>query len=113
MRRVRPEFVMLALTLAFALFALGHFALSRPAGDHAATVAAARGGEAEAPEKLNLNTATEEELCALPGIGAVKAAAIVRYREAHGPFESMEALDDVPGIGEATIEGLLWYAEVN
>lgn len=113
MRRVRPELVMLALTLAFALFALGRFAASRPAGNNTAAVAAERGGEAGAPEKLDLNTATEEELCALPGIGAVRAAAIVSYREAHGPFGSMEALDDVPGIGEATIEGLLWYAEVN
>jgi competence protein ComEA len=112
MRRARPEHAMLALTLAFVLFALGHFALSRPAGGNAAVVAAERGGVCEAPEKLDVNAATEEELCALPGIGAVKAAAIVNYRETHGPFESMEALDDVPGIGAATIEHLIWYAEV-
>ncbi len=49
---------------------------------------------------ININTATAETLATLPGIGEKKAAAIVAYREEHGPFPVIEALTDVPGIGE-------------
>ncbi len=55
---------------------------------------------------INLNTATLEQLETLTGIGPTKAEAIVAYREAQGPFTSVEQLLDVPGIGEATLEGL-------
>ncbi len=59
---------------------------------------------AEAP--LDLNTADESALTALPGIGPVRAAAIVVYRQAHGPFTSVEELTAVHGIGTATLEKL-------
>jgi len=58
------------------------------------------------PSPVNLNTATPEELEALPGIGPVLAARIVEYRTAHGPFTAVEELLDVPGIGEALLEKL-------
>jgi competence protein ComEA len=54
--------------------------------------------------KLNVNTASVEELETLPYIGEVKAKAIVEYREKNGPFRSPEDLLDVPGIGEKTLE---------
>ena len=57
---------------------------------------------------MNLNTATAEELCELPGIGEATAEAIVRDREANGPFASVEDLMRVSGIGEkklARLEG--------
>lgn len=54
---------------------------------------------------VNLNTATEEELVALPGIGPSKAKAILEYRAAH-PFESVEELKNVRGIGDHTFESL-------
>jgi competence protein ComEA len=50
---------------------------------------------------LALNTATVTDLDALPGIGPVLAQRIVDHRSAHGPFTSVEQLDDVSGIGPA------------
>ncbi len=58
-------------------------------------------------EKLvNLNTATAEELCGLPGIGESRAEAIIAYREAHGGFASTEELMQVSGIKEASYQKL-------
>ena len=54
---------------------------------------------------INLNTADAETLTReLKGIGAAKAKAIVAYREAHGPFSSVDDLLEVKGIGAATLE---------
>lgn len=55
---------------------------------------------------INLNEADAEALQRLDGIGPVKAAAIVDYREAHGPFESTQGLTAVDGIGETTLEAI-------
>jgi comEA protein len=56
--------------------------------------------------RLNLNTATAAELESLPGIGPVKAQAIVEYRSRHGGFRSVEQLREVSGIGSALFERL-------
>jgi competence protein ComEA len=53
---------------------------------------------------ININTASATELEALSGIGEVLAAAIVEYRTQNGPFTSVDQLDDVSGIGPATLE---------
>ena len=53
--------------------------------------------------KVNINTAGKEELENLPGIGAVKAQGIINYRQQHGPFQRIEDLLDVSGIGEKTL----------
>jgi competence protein ComEA len=53
---------------------------------------------------VNLNTATQSELESLPDIGPVTAAAIITYRQQHGPFTRLEDLDDVSGIGPTTFE---------
>ena len=54
------------------------------------------------PELLNINTASAEELETLPNIGVQMAQRIVNYREQHGKFASMEALQNVKGIGAKT-----------
>ncbi|OBI15914.1 hypothetical protein A5712_27300 [Mycobacterium sp. E2327] len=60
----------------------------------------------KAGEALDLNTATQEQLDALPGVGPVTAAAIVAWRQANGKFTSVDQLADVDGIGPARLEKL-------
>lgn len=55
---------------------------------------------------VDLNSATVEELAQLPGIGEELAGRIVEYREANGPFESIEELMEVSGIGEGKLAAL-------
>jgi competence protein ComEA len=55
---------------------------------------------------LNINTAATDELDSLPGVGPSTAAAIVSYRQAHGPFTSVDDLADVRGIGPAKLDAL-------
>ncbi|MAT44517.1 MAG: hypothetical protein CL609_19455 [Anaerolineaceae bacterium] len=58
----------------------------------------------ESEIKININEATTEELTELPGIGSTKADAIVQYRLTNGPFDEIEDILNVPGIGEYTFE---------
>ncbi len=60
----------------------------------------------KAGDVLDLNTATAEDLDALPGVGPVTAAAIVAWRQANGKFTSVDQLADVDGIGPARLEKL-------
>jgi competence protein ComEA len=53
---------------------------------------------------VNLNTATPEELQLLPGVGEVRAVAIVARRKERGGFKNVDELLDVKGIGEAMLE---------
>ncbi len=52
--------------------------------------------------KININTASMEQLCEIPGIGATRAAAIVAYRQQAGSFASIEDIMKVSGIKEGT-----------
>lgn len=55
---------------------------------------------------VNLNTATADDLDVLPGVGPATAAAILAYRDQHGPFASVDDLGEVRGIGPAKLEAL-------
>lgn len=57
--------------------------------------------------RVNVNTAGLEELMALPGIGKVRAQAILDDRAQNGPFRYPEDLARVKGIGEGTLNGIL------
>ena len=61
---------------------------------------------------ININTASQEMLELLPGIGPKKAAAIIQYRQEIGGFRCVEELLEVSGIGEKTFEKLLPYITV-
>ncbi len=120
----------LGLTAAFALFTGGFFLAQRasPAPYRVQVSQNAPAEEEEASRELpnreerpdsllegeviDLNGADVYDLQRLPGIGEKRAQAIVEYREEHGPFQSVEDLGLVPGIGEGILAGLMDYAAV-
>lgn len=59
--------------------------------------------------RININTASEEDLCALPGIGPSKAAQIVAYRTEHGTFETTADILQVSGIGPSLYKQIQPY----
>lgn len=64
------------------------------------------GAEGTADGKIHINTATAAELEQLPGVGPVLAGRIAAFRDENGPFDSVEDLLDVSGIGESKLEML-------
>jgi competence protein ComEA len=62
--------------------------------------------------RINLNTATMAELESLPGIGPALAGRIVEYRETYGPFQTVDDLLNVKGIGPALLEKIRDLVEV-
>lgn len=62
--------------------------------------------------RVNLNTANKQGLMTLPGIGEQRALDILRYRATHGPFQRVEDLLEISGIGPGVLEGLREYATV-
>jgi comEA protein len=61
----------------------------------------------ESLPRINLNTATLEELQTLPSIGERRATDIIAYREEHGRFLALEELMEIRGIGESVFAGIL------
>jgi competence protein ComEA len=72
------------------------------------TVQKKQGGEegAAESEKISINTADSDELQTLPRIGPKIAQRIIEFREQHGPFEKLDDLMNVSGIGEKTFARL-------
>ena len=95
--------------LAAVLIAAGALFLIAPVWQPAAVHTAAP----EAPTLIDINTATAEELTALPGLGPRKAAALVAYREAHGPFATLADAAAVKGISLRMTESWAGLAAAN
>jgi competence protein ComEA len=70
----------------------------------------------DVPEEItllvNINTATAQQLSALPGIGEGYARSIIEYRETNGSFETVEELLLVDGIGQTRLEAILDFITV-
>jgi len=92
MRMLQRFGALLALPAMIALFVLA-----------APVPALGAAGDEKAP-RVNLNTATVDDLTTLPGIGPSYAKRIVDFREKNGPFKRVEDLLNVQGIGEKTLE---------
>ena len=126
----RFDKVILLLTAGFVLFTGGWFLAQRSAAQPYQVTAARNdreepqetekgsssfGGRPDSllpGEKINLNTADQYDLRRLPGIGEARAQDIVAYRAEHGPFQSVDELDNVKGIGEGILADLRHYAAV-
>ena len=106
--------IMIALTLSFIAFIAGYIIgistdrsviLSENLPTDATTSVYEDG-------KININTATLSDLIQLPGIGEKLAANIITYRENNGPFESVNELIQVEGIGSKKLSILTEYLTV-
>lgn len=123
----RYEKAALGLTAAFLLFTGGWFYARQSAAQpytvtmsqsapEVSSAPAASNNEESKPESLlegeviDVNSAPVEDLQRLPGIGEKRAQAIVAWREEHGPFQSVDELVQVSGIGEKLLAGLRDYA---
>ncbi|MFT4940623.1 MAG: competence protein ComEA [Paraglaciecola sp.] len=98
MKKFNSGLVIIGFTLC-ALAAYSNVTLAAPDKEKAKTVQMNM-------QKINLNTATVEQLLSLPGIGEKKASAIVDYRQKNGKFKSLEDLTAVKGIGMKMLEKL-------
>ena len=85
---------------------------AEPAPPRAPPPDKAQPGSGVVAARLNLNSATMLQLDSLPGVGQTKAAAILRYRQEHGPFAAIEQLEQVEGFGPAAVARLQDQLEV-
>ena len=124
----RYERIVLGMTAAFLLFTGGWFLgnQNRSASYQVTTVRQEQQDTAEQPEqngperpdsmlegeRINLNEADLYDLQRLPGIGEKRAQDILEYRQNNGPFQNIEELMQVKGIGEGILEELRDYVTV-
>jgi len=97
----RSDRLILGIVLSLAILGIGLAWAVNPRLPEIAT-----GPRPEGPHKLDLNRASFSELLQLPGIGPTLAERIIRYREEHGPFRSLEKLLEIKGIGPKLLERL-------
>lgn len=71
-----------------------------------ATGSAGASGQDNSGDKININSATKEDLTKIDGIGDKKADKILEYRDQHGGFKSADDLKNISGFGDKTVEKL-------
>lgn len=119
MKIITVEKILLGCTAAFLILTLGYYLGVRNSASPFQVVVESRKElpltliqapvetAPDAPVKINLNTATAEELMGLPGIGDVRVLSILTDREKNGPFRIVEDITRVDGIGEGTLADII------
>ncbi len=104
MKKIHSFALIVAVLFAFTVIPCSAQQADKSAAKPAAAEKAEKSDKAAVSGKLNINTATAEQLELLPGIGAAKAQAIIDYRTTNGNFKKIEDLQNVKGIKEKKIE---------
>lgn len=108
MRRLSKQFfgpILLVIIIFGGVYLLHHVKFSGPPVESTINIAPTKPQDyILLGQKIDINSAGADVLETLPGVGLMTAMEIVKYRNLHGPFKSVDDLDNVPGIGPKTLE---------
>lgn len=116
--------LLLAITIVFTAFLIGVFIGRSTAGQYTLSFNGSTGASSAQASldvddtglfidgRLNINTATVNDLILLPGIGEVIAQRIIEYRTQNGPFNSVDELENVKGIGKTKLKQITDYITI-